>query len=93
MTLPNTNFTHQCLIAMPDMDDSRFSEAVTYIVKHDEEGAVGLVINKPLDLSLEQLLKEIRLPVIKPLADPDMPVLFGGPVSSEAGFVLHKDKG
>lgn len=93
MTLQNTNFTHQCLIAMPDMQDSRFSETVTYIVKHDEEGAVGLVINKPLELSLMQLLKEIRLPAIYPLADPDMPVLFGGPVSSEAGFVLHKDNG
>jgi putative transcriptional regulator len=93
MTLPNTNFTHHCLIAMPDMEDTRFSEAVTYIVKHDEEGAVGLVINKPLDLSLTKLLEEIRLPMLKPLADPEMPVLFGGPVSSEAGFVLHKDKG
>ncbi|PTQ91012.1 YqgE/AlgH family protein [Agitococcus lubricus] len=93
MTLTNTNFTHHCLIAMPEMADTRFAETVTYIVKHDEEGAVGLVINKPLELSLMQLLEEVRLPLLKPLADPDMPVLFGGPVSTEAGFVLHKEKG
>ena len=93
MTLANTNFTHCCLIAMPDMEDSRFSETVTYIVKHDDDGAVGLVINKPLELSLTKLLEEIRLPMLRPLADPEMPVLFGGPVSSEAGFVLHKEKG
>lgn len=78
---------------MPDMEDTRFSEAVTYIVKHDDEGAVGLVINKPLELSLMQLLEEIRLPLLKPLTNPETPVLFGGPVSSEAGFVLHKDIG
>ncbi len=93
MTLPNTNFTHHCLIAMPDMEDSRFSETVTYIVKHDEDGAVGLVVNKPLELTLTQLLQEIRLPLLKPLEDPETPVLFGGPVSTEAGFVLHRDKG
>ena len=93
MTLPTSNFTHHCLIAMPDMEDSRFSETVTYIVKHDDEGAVGLVVNKPLELTLDQLLTEVGLPLLAPLTDPETPVLFGGPVSSEAGFVLHRDKG
>jgi putative transcriptional regulator len=93
MTLPTSNFTHHCLIAMPDMEDSRFSESVTYIVKHDQEGAVGLVVNKPLELTLDQLLSEVGLPLLTPLTDPETPVLFGGPVSSEAGFVLHRDKG
>jgi putative transcriptional regulator len=78
---------------MPDMEDSRFSESVTYIVKHDQEGAVGLVVNKPLELTLDQLLSEVGLPLLTPLTDPETPVLFGGPVSSEAGFVLHRDKG
>ena len=68
---------------MPDMEDSRFSESVTYIVKHDQEGAVGLVVNKPLELTLDQLLSEVGLPLLKPLIDPETPVLFGGPVSSE----------
>jgi putative transcriptional regulator len=93
MTLANSNFTHHCLIAMPDMEDSRFSETVTYIVKHDAEGAVGLVINKPLELSLTQLLQEINLPILKGIDEPEMPVLYGGPVSSEAGFVLHHERG
>ena len=93
MTLANSNFTHHCLIAMPDMEDSRFSETVTYIVKHDAEGAVGLVVNRPLELPLTQLLAEINLPILKGIEEPDAPVLYGGPVSTEAGFVLHQERG
>lgn len=93
MTLPNSNFSHQCLIAMPEMDDPRFAQTVTYIVRHDQDGAVGLVLNKPLQLSLPELLAEVRLPVLAPLTRPEQPVLFGGPVSTEAGFVLHRNKG
>ena len=90
MTLPNSNFTNQCLIAMPEMGDSRFAQSVTYIVRHDAEGAVGLVLNRPLELMVSDLLSEVRLPVISPLKRPEQPVLFGGPVSTEAGFVLHR---
>lgn len=93
MTLPNANFTHQCLIAMPDMQDGRFAQTVTYIVRHDDDGAVGLVVNRPLELTVDELLKEVRLPVITDTPHPDQPVLYGGPVSTEAGFVLHEDKG
>ena len=93
MEFTNANFTHQILIAMPGMADPRFSETLTYIIKHDEEGAVGLVINKPLDLPLSRLLTEISLPPLEPLPTPEPHVLFGGPVQPNMGFVLHRDNG
>jgi putative transcriptional regulator len=93
MTLPNANFTHQCLIAMPDMQDNRFMHAVTYIVRHDEDGAVGLVVNRPLELTIGELLSEVRLPVMGGRPPLEQPVLYGGPVSTEAGFVLHEEIG
>lgn len=93
MTLENANFTHQCLIAMPAMADPRFSHSLTYIIRHDEEGAVGLVVNKPLELPLSTLLSEIGTGVMAPLRHPDQPVMFGGPVNPQMGFVLHREQG
>jgi putative transcriptional regulator len=91
MTLETANFTHQCLIAMPAMADPRFAHSLTYIIKHDAEGAVGLVVNKPLNLPLTKLLSEVSLPATAPLRDPESRVLFGGPVNPQMGFVLHPD--
>lgn len=93
MTFENANFTHQCLIAMPLMADTRFAHTLTYIIKHDEEGAVGIVVNKPMELPLTRLLAEISTPVTAPLRHPQQPVLFGGPVSPQMGFVLHRQRG
>lgn len=93
MTLENANFTHQCLIAMPAMADPRFAHSLTYIIKHDEDGAVGLVVNKPLQLPLTKLLSEISSEIIAPLRHPEQPVLFGGPVNTQMGFVLHRETG
>lgn len=93
MTLENANFTHQCLIAMPAMDDPRFAHSLTYIIKHDEDGAVGLIVNRPLELQLDRLLKEIHAEPSVPLRQPELPVLFGGPVNTQMGFVLHREAG
>lgn len=93
MTLENANFTHQCLIAMPAMADPRFAHSLTYIIKHDEDGAVGLVVNKPLELPLTKLLSELSSNLVAPLRHPDQKVLFGGPVNTQMGFVLHRDRG
>lgn len=93
MTLTTANFTHHCLIAMPAMADSRFAQTLTYIIQHDKDGAVGLVVNKPLDLPLDQLLVDMNSKALVPLRRPEQPVLFGGPVNTEMGFVLHKDEG
>lgn len=93
MTLENANFTHQCLIAMPAMADPRFAHTLTYIIKHDEEGAVGLIVNRPMDLHVARLLKEINAEPVVPLRQPELPVLFGGPVNPQMGFVLHREIG
>lgn len=94
MEFENTNFRHQLLIAMPAMADPRFVESLTYIFQHDENGAVGLVINKPLTLRLDKLLEEIRLPAFSGGGvRVKQPVMFGGPVQPEMGFVLHRDSG
>lgn len=93
MSFDSPNFTHQCLIAMPGMADPRFAHALTYIIKHDADGAVGLVVNKPLQLPLSKLLEELSSQVVAPLRRPDQLVLFGGPVNTQMGFVLHRDQG
>lgn len=93
MTFEDANFTHQCLIAMPAMADPRFAHSLTYIIKHDEEGAVGLVVNKPLELPLTKLLQELSSNLLVPLRHPDQKVLFGGPVNTQMGFVLHRERG
>ncbi|OOC47770.1 MULTISPECIES: YqgE/AlgH family protein [Thioalkalivibrio] len=75
------------LIAMPSLNDGYFSHAVTYICDHDEQGALGLVINQPTEFSLRELLEHVELEPGEDL--PDMPVFRGGPVQPEHGFVLH----
>ncbi len=77
----------QFLIAMPSLQDGYFGHTVTYICEHSEEGAMGLVINQPLDLTLEQMLRQLDL---EPTANTSRQTIFrGGPVQPEHGFVLH----
>ena len=87
------NLTNQFLIAMPGMGDDTFSGAVVYLCEHSEKGALGLMINKPVDIELRQLFEKIDLALSdeSPLAD--QPVFFGGPVQTERGFVLHEPLG
>lgn len=86
------NLTNQFLIAMPGMADGTFSGAVVYLCEHTEKGALGLVINKPIDIKLKNLFEKVDLPLDR--ADiADEPVYFGGPVQTERGFVLHERQG
>ncbi len=76
------------LIAMPNMPDERFSKTVIYMCAHNAEGAMGLVVNKPLEtLSFPDLLEQLDI-VPSGLSEP-INVHFGGPVESGRGFVLH----
>lgn len=88
-----SNFSHQFLIAMPGMDDPNFAQSLTYVLHHDEDGAIGLVVNRPSDLSISQLLAEVQLPPVAPLRYPEAKVLLGGPVAQHVGFVLHRGAG
>ena len=84
------DLTNQFLIAMPGMGDDTFSGAVVYLCEHTEKGALGLVINKPIDITLKNLFEKVELE----LTAPDLggqPVYFGGPVQTERGFVLHEE--
>ena len=86
------NLTNQFLIAMPGMADETFSGAVVYLCEHTEKGALGLVINKPIDIKLKNLFEKVDLPLDRDdLAN--APVYFGGPVQTERGFVLHEKIG
>ncbi len=90
--MENSNFTDHFLIAMPSMVDPNFAGTLTYICDHNPEGALGVVVNRPIDLSLEKLFDQIgiRLDIegLKP-----QPAYFGGPVQVERGFVLHRPIG
>ncbi len=86
------NFTHHFLIAMPAMADPHFSHTLTYVCEHSAEGALGIVVNKPTDMTLSALFEKIDVP----LADAALrrlPVHFGGPVQVDRGFVLHRPLG
>lgn len=84
--------TNQFLIAMPAMADPNFAGSVVYVCEHSDRGALGLVINRPTELTLARLFDKIDLKLeIAPWKDE--PVFFGGPVQTERGFVLHAPRG
>jgi putative transcriptional regulator len=86
------NFTNQFLIAMPSLRDGTFAGTVVYLCEHTEKGALGLVINKPIDITLKHLFEKVELSLDRDdLAE--KPVYFGGPVQTERGFVLHESLG
>jgi putative transcriptional regulator len=85
-------FTNHFLIAMPGMGDESFAGAVVYLCEHTDKGALGLVINKPIDIKLKNLFEKVELSLDREdLAE--VPVYFGGPVQTERGFVLHERLG
>jgi putative transcriptional regulator len=77
------------LIAMPAMADPNFTETVTYVCKHDVEGAFGVVINRPSDLSLAEMLGQLAIE-LKDRSLAFRSVMHGGPVEPQRGFVLHR---
>lgn len=84
--------TNHFLIAMPALDDPNFARTVTYVCEHNADGAMGIVINRPIDIRLGEVLGHMQL------ASPHeevgrRPVLLGGPVQRERGFVLHTPPG
>ena len=85
---PSINLTHHFLIAMPGLEDETFSKSVVYMCEHNQRGAMGLIINKPGDISLRHLFDKVELPLRR---DDLMQaqVLHGGPLQTERGFVLH----
>jgi len=86
------NLTDHFLIAMPAMADPRFANTLTYVCEHNKDGALGIVINRPIDMTLSSLFDQINVPLNdNPLGG--APVHFGGPVQIDRGFVLHRPLG
>ena len=90
------NLTHHFLIAMPGLEDESFARSVVYLCEHSERGALGLIINKPTDITLKGLFDKVDLSLRREDLTKE-PVFHGGPVQTERGFVLHEpmlmDKG
>lgn len=86
------DFTHQFLVAMPGMADPNFNGAVVYVAEHSPRGALGIVINRTMEIDLRTLFERIDLP-LAPGRLASTPVFFGGPVQTDRGFVLHRPVG
>lgn len=87
------NLTNQFLIAMPGMPDPYFANSVIYLCEHNDEGAMGLMINAPIDITVQGMLKQINIDPLYPAADIkslDRPVFNGGPIAEDRGFILHR---
>jgi putative transcriptional regulator len=89
---PQTSLNNQLLIAMPGMADPNFSTTVTLVCEHNDDGALGIVINRPSNMDLGGLFQQLSV------AEADekvscAPVLDGGPIARERGFVLHTPSG
>lgn len=81
---PNS-LRHHFLVASPYLEDPRFHGAVIYLCEHSDDGALGLMINHPLDIHLGEILEQLDMEG----GELDLPVFSGGPVQPERGFVLH----
>ncbi|MBN2701759.1 MAG: YqgE/AlgH family protein [Methylohalobius sp. ZOD2] len=88
----HTYLTGQFLIAMPTLEDPNFSHSVTYLCQHSAQGALGIVISRPLEMRLADILDSMQIPA-QNTAVADQPVYLGGPVQPERGFVLHSPVG
>ncbi len=91
MTASFPSLAGHFLIAMPLMNDPHFAQSVVYLLTHDEQGALGIIINRPSGLTLTDVLEQLQ-PDNPALIDTDnQDVFLGGPVQSELGFVLHNN--
>ena len=86
------DFRHHFLIAMPAMVDSVFAKSLIYICEHNEQGALGIVVNRPTNLTLAELFAQIQAPLNNEELK-KLPVHYGGPVQVDRGFVLHEPVG
>jgi putative transcriptional regulator len=87
-----TYLNNQFIIAMPNLADPNFFHTVTYLCQHNEEGALGIVINRSAEMKLGEIFKQMNIHVTSTGAA-ETPVFAGGPVQQERGFVLHTPGG
>lgn len=79
------------LIAMPSLRDINFHQSVTYIYEHNDEGALGIVVNKPMRITLGDVFRQLSITTNDPKIE-KFPVVLGGPIAQEQGFIIHRTK-
>ncbi len=84
-----TSLKNQFLVAMPNQAGSYFGATLTYLCEHTADGAMGLMINRPSDVALSELLSQLGIDISG--VELDAPVMEGGPVAADRGFILHTD--
>lgn len=87
-----TSFANHLLIAMPSLHDPNFERSVVYVCEHHTQGSVGLIINRPMQYPLSIVFEQLEIEPIR-VEQNRLPLLFGGPVQPERGFVIHKQVG
>jgi putative transcriptional regulator len=90
--MSSINLTHHFLIAMPNMVDPYFARTLTFVCEHNDQGALGIVVNRPIDMTLQALFERLSL-TLSDRVLADLPIYFGGPVQTDRGFVLHVPAG
>lgn len=88
----DASLTNHFLIAMPMLDDPNFSKSVIYVCEHHVQGTVGLIVNRPMPFSLGLVFDQLNIDPIN-LSKNNLPLLFGGPLQPERGFVIHRPLG
>ena len=86
------NLTDHFLIAMPAMEDPYFAKSLVYVAEHNDQGALGVIVNRPIDMDIATLFQKIDVP-FESTTLARLPVFFGGPVPTDRGFVLHRPLG
>ncbi len=86
------NLTDHFLIAMPAMEDPYFAKSLVYVAEHNDQGALGVIVNRPIDMDIATLFQKIDVP-FESSSLACLPVFFGGPVQTDRGFVLHRPLG
>lgn len=86
-----STFKNQFLVAMPGLEDENFDHSVTLMCEHNDEGAIGLVINRPIELKFSEMMAQMGLAF--DAADGEQHIYWGGPVQPERGFVVHREPG
>ena len=77
---------------MPSLSDSYFDQSVTYICEHDENGAFGIIINHETDITLDEIISDIKIPS-PDSTEHNQKLFIGGPVQQDRGFILHEAGG
>ncbi|MFY9329197.1 MAG: YqgE/AlgH family protein [Georgfuchsia sp.] len=88
--MDTVSLANHFLIAMPAMADPNFSRSLTYICEHNAEGALGVIINRPTEMTLGMLLERVDIAYDDKMPATEAPIYFGGPVQTDRGFVLHR---